>query len=72
MTCKRVLQLTIRPLMHVEILNALARHDPVYKEEEEAFSQWYSRTPLGRRKQKALDAEKERRMLENEKHSVTK
>ncbi|XP_050436618.1 dynein regulatory complex protein 11 [Adelges cooleyi] len=72
MTCKRVLQLTIRPLMHVEILNALARHDPVYKEEEEAFVQWYSRTPLGRKKQKALEAEVERRMLENEKHSVIK
>ncbi|XP_060864173.1 dynein regulatory complex protein 11 isoform X2 [Metopolophium dirhodum] len=72
MTCKRVLQLTIRPLMHVEILNALARHDPVYKEEDEAFNQWYSRTPLGRRKQKALDAEVERRMIENDKHSGAK
>lgn len=58
--------------MHVEILNALARHDPIYKEEEEAFDQWHSRTPLGRKKQKALDAEVERRMLENEKHSVAK
>ncbi|XP_050535374.1 dynein regulatory complex protein 11 [Daktulosphaira vitifoliae] len=72
MTCKRVLQLTIRPLMHVEILNALARHDPVYKEEEETYIQWYSRTPLGRKNQKALEIELEKRTLESEKHSIVK
>lgn len=31
--------------------------DPIYREEEEAFNSWWSKTPLGRRCQKALEVE---------------
>lgn len=31
--------------------------DPVYREEEEAFNSWWSKTPLGRRNQKAIEVE---------------
>lgn len=31
--------------------------DPVYKEEEESFTNWWTKTPLGRRKQRAIEME---------------
>lgn len=34
--------------------------EPVYREEEEAFLLWWSKTPLGRRKQRVLEMELER------------
>ncbi|KAJ1529199.1 hypothetical protein ONE63_006003 [Megalurothrips usitatus] len=57
MTCKRILQMRVQPLTHAELVSALSRHDPVYKEEEEAFFAWFQRTPIGRRKARALELE---------------
>lgn len=37
MTTKRMVQLRIHPLTHVELVNALSFKDPVYREEEDAF-----------------------------------
>lgn len=31
----------------------MARNDPIYKEEEEAFKKWWSKTPLGSKRAKA-------------------
>ncbi|XP_063234958.1 dynein regulatory complex protein 11 [Bacillus rossius redtenbacheri] len=59
MTCKRVLQLRVKPLTHAELINALCRHEPVYKEEDDAFLQWFLKTPIGRRKTRALEIEAE-------------
>ncbi|GLH14336.1 Spastin [Gryllus bimaculatus] len=59
MTCKRVLQLQVHPLTHVELINVLCKYDPIYKEEEEAFIQWFSKTPIGKRKARALEIEAE-------------
>ncbi|XP_047113172.1 dynein regulatory complex protein 11 [Schistocerca piceifrons] len=59
MTCKRVLQLRIRPLTHAELINELCKQEPVYKEEEESFMQWYAKTPIGKRKARALEIEAE-------------
>ena len=66
LTCKRVLQLRVRPLAHAELLAALARRDPVYREEEDAFNAWYQRTPLGRRHARSRELEEERRRAEAE------
>ncbi len=57
MTCKRILRLKIQPLRLSEILEAVSQFEPIYKEEEEAFVQWYAKTPLGRNKQKSLEFE---------------
>ncbi|XP_034250065.1 dynein regulatory complex protein 11 [Thrips palmi] len=57
MTCKRILQMRVQPLTHAELVTALSRHDPVYKEEEEAFLAWFQRTPIGRRKARAMELE---------------
>ena len=37
MTTKRMVQLKVRPLTHLELINALSLRDPVYKEEEDTF-----------------------------------
>ncbi|KAJ8003910.1 hypothetical protein DPEC_G00153300 [Dallia pectoralis] len=44
---RRLAQQTTRPLTAAEFIPPLARQDPVYKEEEEAFKTWYTKTPLG-------------------------
>lgn len=66
MTCKRILRLAILPLQITEILKALAEFDPVYIEEEDAFIQWYAKTPLGRNRQKTLEMEAEEAKTEIE------
>ncbi|CAM4622835.1 unnamed protein product [Leuciscus chuanchicus] len=55
----RLNQQTKRPLTAVEFIPPLARLDPVYKEEEEAFKTWYSRTPLGKKRARAARASEE-------------
>ena len=42
-TCKRMLQLRVKPLTHVELINALSTKEPVYREEEEAFFFFFSK-----------------------------
>lgn len=37
MTTKRMVQLSVQPLTHIELINALSTKDPIYKEEEDAF-----------------------------------
>ncbi|KAK9503007.1 hypothetical protein O3M35_011672 [Rhynocoris fuscipes] len=59
-TCKRVLQLRMHELTHAEIINVLCTKEPVYREEEEEFLNWFTKTPIGRRKQRALEMEVER------------
>ncbi|NXM77574.1 DRC11 protein, partial [Serilophus lunatus] len=44
----RLLQMPRKPLRTMEFVTSLARHIPVYKEEEETFEAWYAKTPLGR------------------------
>ncbi|KAI2663391.1 Dynein regulatory complex protein 11 [Labeo rohita] len=55
----RLSQQTKRPLTAVEFIPPLARQDPVYKEEEEAYKAWYSRTPLGKKRARAAKASEE-------------
>ncbi|XP_061443009.1 IQ and AAA domain-containing protein 1-like isoform X7 [Rhineura floridana] len=50
---RRLLQLPKRPLNAGELLQMLARADPIYPEEEEMLKDWYNKTPLGKRKAKA-------------------
>uniref|UniRef100_A0A1A9WDF1 ATPase AAA-type core domain-containing protein n=1 Tax=Glossina brevipalpis TaxID=37001 RepID=A0A1A9WDF1_9MUSC len=64
LSCKRRLQLRSRPLTHIELINALSTREPVYREEEEAFESWWSKTPLGRRYQRLLELEEEARLEE--------
>ncbi|KAM4698591.1 dynein regulatory complex protein 11 [Rhinophrynus dorsalis] len=51
---RRVGQLSRKPLAATEFLGSLCRQEPVYKEEEEAFKTWYAKTPLGKKRSKAM------------------
>ena len=42
-----------------EFIPGLAKYEPVYKEEEEAFSQWYTKTPMGKKRAKILEGDDE-------------
>ena len=53
LTDRRVSQQQIKPLQAFEFIPGLARNDPIYKEEEEAFKKWWSKTPLGSKRAKA-------------------
>ncbi|KAG5885212.1 hypothetical protein JTB14_012235 [Gonioctena quinquepunctata] len=55
MTVKRMLQLRIHPLSPLELVNALCRRVPIYKEEEDAMEQWWSKVPTVRRRARAVE-----------------
>ncbi|XP_069472090.1 dynein regulatory complex protein 11 [Ambystoma mexicanum] len=56
---RRVHHLAKKPLTASEFIPFLARLEPVYKEEEEAFKGWYTKTPLGKKRAKALKEREE-------------
>ncbi|XP_053569472.1 dynein regulatory complex protein 11 [Bombina bombina] len=51
---RRTRELARRRLVAAEFINSLSRQEPVYKEEEEAFKAWYAKTPLGKKRSKAM------------------
>jgi hypothetical protein len=40
LTERRILQLKNRPVQPVEFITALAKFEPIYREEEDAFLSW--------------------------------
>uniref|UniRef100_A0AAR5Q5M1 ATPase AAA-type core domain-containing protein n=1 Tax=Dendroctonus ponderosae TaxID=77166 RepID=A0AAR5Q5M1_DENPD len=54
-TVKRMLQLRIHPLSPLELVNALCKRTPVYKEEDEALELWWSKVPMVRRRLRAVE-----------------
>jgi len=40
---------TARPLQAIEFLPSLAKVDPIFTDEEQAFKTWYQKTPLGKK-----------------------
>ncbi|KAL1022283.1 hypothetical protein UPYG_G00024610 [Umbra pygmaea] len=63
LTPRRLASQISRPLTAAEFIPPLARQEPVYKEEEEAFKVWYSKTPLGKKRTRAAKAMEEERDL---------
>ncbi|KAJ8276938.1 hypothetical protein GJAV_G00069570 [Gymnothorax javanicus] len=53
LTDHRIQQLSKRPLTASEFVKPLARGDPVFQDEEEAFKDWYAKTPQGKKRAKA-------------------
>ncbi|XP_069100426.1 dynein regulatory complex protein 11-like [Pleurodeles waltl] len=56
---RRLAQMDKKPLVTGEFLMPLSRADPIYREEEEAFKDWYSKTPMGKKRQKATQGNQE-------------
>lgn len=59
LTERRVSQQQAKPLQAFEFIPGLARNDPIYKEEEEAYKKWWSKTPLGIKRSKATAEEED-------------
>ncbi|XP_015588089.1 dynein regulatory complex protein 11 [Cephus cinctus] len=72
MTTKRMVQLRVQPLTHGELVNALSAKEPVYREEEDAFLTWFSKTPTCRKKQRAIEIEQQKLEEANEKNKKGK
>ena len=53
LTDRRISQQQSKPLHASEFIPGLARNDPIYKEEEESFKKWWSKTPLGIKRARA-------------------
>nr|CDS32561.1 IQ and AAA domain containing protein 1 [Hymenolepis microstoma] len=52
------------PLQGSELIAPLARNDPVFVNEEEAYKKWYRKTPLGKKKAKMMKEEDEAKRKE--------
>ena len=59
LTDRRLLQQKMRPLQPVEFIGFLAKCEPIYREEEEAYVSWYSKTPTGKKREKFLGGDEE-------------
>ncbi|XP_057360971.1 IQ and AAA domain-containing protein 1-like [Manis pentadactyla] len=68
LTERRLLELHKRPLVASEFLGHLAKLEPVHREEEESLKDWYSKTPLGKKRMKLIkDQDTEEAKLAKEK-----
>ncbi|XP_027627114.1 dynein regulatory complex protein 11 [Tupaia chinensis] len=54
LTDRRIRQQAHKPLTASEFITVITSMDPVYKEEEDSFKEWYAKTPLGKRRALAL------------------
>ncbi|XP_032609500.1 dynein regulatory complex protein 11 isoform X1 [Hylobates moloch] len=54
LTDQRIRRQIHKPLTAVEFIMAIASMNPVYKEEEESFKNWYAKTPLGKKRALAI------------------
>uniref|UniRef100_A0A8C2VD40 IQ motif containing with AAA domain 1 n=1 Tax=Chinchilla lanigera TaxID=34839 RepID=A0A8C2VD40_CHILA len=56
LTERRIRQQVRKPLTAGEFITAITSMNPVYKEEEDCFKDWYAKTPLGKRRALSLTA----------------
>ncbi|CDS42421.1 IQ and AAA domain containing protein 1 [Echinococcus multilocularis] len=55
LTERRLALLDKVPLVASELIAPLSRINPVFLEEEEAYKKWYRKTPLGKKKMRAIE-----------------
>uniref|UniRef100_A0A674JSA1 IQ motif containing with AAA domain 1 like n=1 Tax=Terrapene triunguis TaxID=2587831 RepID=A0A674JSA1_9SAUR len=61
LTERRLLQMPKKPLRAGEFLRLLAKADPIYSEEEKTLQDWYMKTPLGKKRLKAMQESADRK-----------
>lgn len=66
-TVTRMLQLRVEPLSPLELINVLCKKTAVYREEDEAYQTWWTRTPLCKKRLQAVEA-----LLEEEAETAAK
>ncbi len=67
LTDRRLMQQGIKPLKPAEFIAALSTCEPVYREEEEMYNSWYSKTPMGKKRSKYVDGDEEETKKEKKK-----
>ena len=67
MSERRILQQAAKPLKPVEFLGSLAKREPIYLEEENAYYAWYSKTPMGKKRAKYQEGDDEETKKEKKK-----
>ena len=72
LTERRVMQQGIKPLKPSEFIGALAACEPVYREEEEMYRTWYSKTVMGKKRSKYLEGDDEDAKKEKKKAAKRK
>lgn len=50
----------------------MAKNEPVYREEEEAYDIWYSKTPMGKKRAKYVEGDEDEVKKEKRKPSKRK
>ncbi len=53
------MQQTVKALKPVEFITTLAKSEPIYREEEEAYGMWYSKTPMGKKRAKYQEGDED-------------
>lgn len=72
LTERRVLQQKTKPLQPTEFIGPLAKNEPVYREEEEAYITWYSKTAMGKKRSKYVEGDEEETKKEKKKSGSKK
>lgn len=67
LTERRLIQQSTKPLKPVEFIGALAKNEPMYLEEENAYHTWYSKTPMGKKRAKYQEGDEEETKKEKKK-----
>ncbi|XP_029684645.1 dynein regulatory complex protein 11 isoform X2 [Takifugu rubripes] len=63
-TKHRISQQETKPLTAAEFVAPLAKIDPIFQEEEEAFKNWYTKTPMGKKRAKAATGNDDEPLVE--------
>ena len=66
------MQQSQKPLQPIEFIGSLAKNEPVYREEEEAYASWYSKTAMGKKRGKYLEGDDEDTKKEKKKPAKKK
>ncbi len=70
LTERRLMQQNVKALRPHEFVAGLAASEPVYREEEEMYASWYSKTPMGKRRSKYVDGDEEETKKEKKKSAA--
>ena len=69
---RRILQQKNKALQPNEFIGALAKNEPVYREEDEAYFAWYSKTAMGKKRSKYVEGDEEETKKEKKKSGTKK
>jgi hypothetical protein len=61
------MQQAVKALRPVEFIGSLAKNEPIYREEDDAYNTWYIKTPMGKKRAKYQEGDDEETKKEKKK-----